>query len=261
MSKDKSTNIAIYFAGRERAMEVNGHLFFLLNMINSHTCPVGAGSAHRALCNADYQVSEATAGRLLRELDEKGFTEKKGFKGRVLTNEGREYLDALNQEQNRLIFGQKLVSMVNSRSKAELLDILVARRAIERELARLAAENITDQQLAAMEEIVNRYLESENGVEEGDVAFHDAMATAAGNKVLKAALDLIRQGGQLSPVFGYIRTHVHSQIFTDHYKVYQAIAKRDPDAAEQAMSQHLENIMADVQKYWSMAHREENNLP
>lgn len=99
-----------------------------------------------------------------------------------------------------------------------------------RELARLAAENITDQQSVAMEEIVNGYLQQDIDVEEGDVAFHDAMAAAAGNQVLKAALDLIRQGGQLSPVFGYIRTHVHSQIFTDHYKVYQAIARRDPDA-------------------------------
>ena len=242
-------------------MEEKEHLFLLLNLIDKSDCPVGAGSAHRALCNAKYRVSEATAGRLLRELDEKGFTEKKGFKGRVLTSEGERYLQDLNHERRRFLIGQKLASAVKSRSKEELLDILVARRAIEREIARLAAENISHEQVAEMEKTVSRYLHSENEVEEGDMAFHNALADAAGNKVLKAALDLIRQGGQLSPVFGYIRRHVNSQIFTDHLKVFQAVASRNPDAAEQAMLEHLENIMADVQRYWSLAHEEGEKGP
>jgi GntR family transcriptional regulator, transcriptional repressor for pyruvate dehydrogenase complex len=237
-------------------MEEKGQLFLLLKFIDESDKPVGSGTACVALCNANHQVSEATAGRLLRELDERGFTERQGFKGRVLTNEGREYLHKLTHENNRMIFSQELARIVKSRNRDELLDILVARKAIEREIARLAALKITDEQLEQMESTVSGHLNTENNVEVGDVSFHNALADAAGNRVLKAALDLIRQDAQLSPILGYIRKQVHSKIFSDHLKIYQAVASRNPYAAEQAMVEHIENIMADVQKFWSQYHDE-----
>ena len=235
-------------------MEEKGQLFLLLKFIGESDKPVGSGTACLALCNANHQVSEATAGRLLRELDERGFTERLGFKGRVLTNEGKDYLHKLTNENNRMVFSQQLARIVKSRNKDELLDILVARKAIEREIARLAAIKITGEQLYRMEKIVANQLNAENNVEVGDVAFHNALAEAAGNRVLKAALELIRQDAQLSPVLGFIRKQVHSKIFADHFKIFQAVASRDPEAAEQVMVEHIENIMADVHKYWSHAY-------
>ncbi len=237
-------------------MEEKRQLFFLLKFIGESDDPVGSGTACLALCNANQKVSEATAGRLLRQLDERGFTEKKGFRGRVLTDAGREYLHALTNEEKRLLFSQQLAEIVSSRSKDELLEILVARKAIEREIARLAAQRITDEQLNDIKRTVSQYLSTENNKDAGDVAFHNALADAAGNRVLKAALDLIRQDGQLSPVLVYIREQVQSKIFTDHFKIYQAVASRNPDAAEQAMVEHIENVLADVQKYWEHAHDE-----
>ena len=92
---------------------------------------------------------------------------------------------------------------------------------------------------------------------DGDVAFHQALAEAAGNKVLKAALDLIRQDAQLSPVFGYIREQMHRKVFSDHKQIYDAVAARDPLAAERAMVNHIENLISDVQKYWNRASKSE----
>ncbi|MBS4023006.1 MAG: FCD domain-containing protein [Dethiobacter sp.] len=238
-------------------MEEKGQLFFLLDFISQSDKPVGSGSACLALITTGHQVSEATCGRLLRELDERGFTEKQGFKGRIITSVGRNYLHTLTHEKNRLLFSQQLTKLVNSRNKEELLEILVARKAIEREIARLAALKINDEQLASLEISVTSYLNSDNNVEVGDLYFHNALTDAAGNRVLKAALNLIRQDAQLSPVLGYIRKKVHSKIFTDHLKIFNAVAGRNPVAAEQAMVEHIENLMADVHKYWSFAHIDE----
>jgi GntR family L-lactate dehydrogenase operon transcriptional regulator len=73
----------------------------------------------------------------------------------------------------------------------------------------------------------------------------------AGNKVLMAAMDLIRQDGQMAPIFEYIRKHVKSTVVADHRKILYAIASKMPDRAEIAMIEHIDNIIDDVEKYWS----------
>ncbi len=235
-------------------MEEKQQLYCLLKFIGESDNPVGSGSACLALCNAGHQVSEATCGRLLRELDERGLTEKIGFKGRVLTSAGRDYLHTLVQEKKRYQFSQQLAKLVRSRNKEELLDILVARKAIERELARLAALKINNEQCRSLERTVNLSLNSDQNVEESDLSFHNAITEIAGNRVLKAALNLIRQDAQLSPVLVYIRRQVHSKVFADHFQIFKAVASRNPDAAEKAMVEHIENLIVDVNKYWSHVH-------
>lgn len=230
----------------------------LLKLIAESEIPVGSGSACRALNEATFTVSEATAGRLLRLLDQQGLTRREGFKGRVLTKYGEERLQAYVQEEKRRHFSLQLAQLVKSRNMAELVEILVARKAIEREIARLAACNISAEQLCLMETIVfpgQRF--GASSVAQQDVEFHNLLAEAAGNKVLKAALDLIRQDAQLSPVLEYIRTQVHSQVLQDHMKIVGALKGRDPEAADRAMVEHIENLIADVQQYWSLVHTDE----
>jgi len=222
--------------------------------MNENPDPVGSGIACEVLAKAGFQVSEATVGRLLRQMDVLGYTERVGFKGRMLTPTGREYIGHVANRESRQRYSDQLADLVRSRSLDDLLETLVARRAIEREIARLAAINITPEQSARMSVIVNEYESAEGDrVAHGDVAFHQALAEAAGNKVLNAALDLIRQDAQLSPVLGYIREQVHGRVFEDHKKIYLAVAAKNPLAAEMAMVSHIENLVVDVSKYWSLA--------
>ena len=94
--------------------------------------------------------------------------------------------------------------------------MLIARRAIESELAALAAVNATAEEL----------------------------------RLLASAIGLIRQDTQLSPVLEYIRKHVHSKLYIDHDNIRKAILARRSDQARQAMTAHLDSLMADVERFW-----------
>lgn len=225
----------------------------LLTYMAQHPEPVGSGKACQVLRQAGFQVSEATVGRLLRWMDLEGLTCRQSYRGRVLTEAGREHIKRLREDQQRLRYSQLLAEQVRSRSLEDLQEILVARRAIEREIARLAAINANSEQIAAMSRLAKTENPSIDDIAQHDVEFHQLLADAAGNSFLRAALNLIRQDAQLSPVLGYIRQQVQSQVFADHRNIAEAVARRDSLAAEQAMVTHIDNLIRDVKKYWSRA--------
>ncbi|TYP59882.1 FCD domain-containing protein [Thermosediminibacter litoriperuensis] len=233
------------------------HLFYLiLKAIADSQAPIGSGYVRENLKLQGYEVSEATAGRILREMDAEGYTEKVGFKGRILTPYGMEKLRELEQEQKINHYGNELINVIKVTGRKELLDMLVARKVIEGQLARLAAQYITQKEIKEMEEILEaqkKHLEEGVSIADDDVKFHKLIAQAARNRVLDAALDLIRQHGQLSPVLEYIRKKVKSKVLLDHEKIFESIASRDPEAAEAAMVKHIENLVFDVEKYWESA--------
>jgi GntR family L-lactate dehydrogenase operon transcriptional regulator len=216
--------------------------------------PMGSGLISQSLAERGYVLSEATAGRLLCELDRKGFTQKMGFQGRLISLIGQQRLAELQLSEERSKYGFRFLNSLDSNGKGDLIEILVARRAMERELARLAAINATDAQIKLLRDI---YLEQERHVSqklvtaEQDIRFHRLIANAAKNKVLASALDLIRQNSQLTLVLEYIRTKVQSRVAVEHARIMRAIEARDPEKADQAMVEHLESLIRDVESYWS----------
>ena len=64
-------------------------LFLILKSIDNSEVPVGSGYVRNILQMQGINISEATVGRILRQLDIKGYTEKIGFKGRKLTPAGK----------------------------------------------------------------------------------------------------------------------------------------------------------------------------
>ncbi len=215
---------------------------------------IGSGTLQEGLAKYGVRVSEATAGRLLRDLDGKGYTEKISFRGRTLTEAGRERLRVLERERERANFGSELLKALNARGKREIIEVLTARRGIERETARLAATNATTEEVQELGRIMEHHREvarSGGSGSDEDVRFHQLIASASRNRVLIAATDLIRQDGQLAPIMTFIRKQVKSTVVDDHIRIYRAIAARDPAAAEAAMVVHIENLIRDVEKYWS----------
>lgn len=235
-------------------MQQNGEKeHYILEIIAEYSEPVGSGTISNDLRRKVGEVSEATVGRVLRRLDERGWTQKDGFKGRVLTPEGMIALQKFRDEKRRRLDTNRFLELTRVEEKEELVNILIARRAIEREIARLAAEKATEEDIRQLNEIISKNLQklesSQPGADE-DVAFHKLLAEISGNKILEAALDLIREEGQLSPILEYVRKKVGSDIVSDHKKVLEAIARRDSEGAEKAMVKHIEGIIADVNKYW-----------
>ncbi|MEW6521981.1 MAG: FCD domain-containing protein [Bacillota bacterium] len=229
----------------------------LLKYIHDQGEPVGSGSVAEWLRSLGFDISEATAGRVLRELDTRGYTLRLGYRGRVLTGSGQQHLEDLAAERRRSNSGQELLNALRGPGLKDLVDVLVARRAIEREAARLAAARASHEDVAEMEDAVRLHELSESGGgPEQDVRFHRLVARASGNRVLMAAVDLIHQDGLLSPVLDYIRKWVKSTIAADHRQVLLAISRRDAQAAERAMEAHIENVIRDVNQYWETVHAE-----
>ncbi len=230
--------------------------YLTLLIINQSQSPVGSGYLSREFKNYGLDVSEATAGRILAQMDSLNYTNRIGYQGRTLTSKGTERLKELEEKKIRSDQGQEFFRALESRTKDELIDILVARRAIEREIARLAASNATEDEIKGLWHIQRmqkeRVAHVRGGAAEQDVAFHRIVAKASRNKVLEGAMELIRQDGQLAPVLEFIRKEVHSVVSLDHAKIVTAIEKRDPDLAEKAMVDHLENIIRDVKRYWDL---------
>lgn len=235
------------------------NIFMALQVLGRAGEPVGAGYLARSLGEMGSPVSMASAGRILWELDERGYAEKVSNKGRILSSSGQEYLEKLEAEGKSNTLAQELLEELYMRTPRDLLDILVARRAIERETARLAAINATNEdlvQIKAFAEILDGERDRIPSISVIDRMFHEAIAQAGKNSVLLATLKLVRQDIHIQHAFACIRRQEGRSLGGDHMPIYEAIAGRDPVAAEKAMLQHIDNIVRDVEHY-----AKEDNFP
>lgn len=223
--------------------------FLLLSLLEDQIVPLGAGATRDALSAEGIEVGEATAGRMLRDLQHEGLAEKIGVQGRVLTAKGRERLQDLKREKEQDRSAREFVRTLRATDSKELEDVLVARRVIEAETARLAAENATDGEIRILEQIVEEMREqllTGHGIASLDERFHLHLARMSKNPVLETALKLIRHNGHYSPLFAKIRNRAGTLTGKDHMRIAAAIAERDGNAASQAMIEHINGVLNDV---------------
>lgn len=130
--------------------------------------------------------------------------------------------------------------------KGELIhELLDFRMMLEPQLAARAATRVSDEEVAEMEEILDRQdkkvHEGESSVAE-DSEFHYAIALASGNsvvlKVLDTLMDLLRDSRERSlQVEGRPQKSI-----SGHRKILAAIKRRDSEAAKVAMRRHIEDV-------------------
>jgi len=123
------------------------------------------------------------------------------------------------------------------------LEVIEVRMALEPALARLAAVRASPLDIARIQRAADL---ADGDAGSNDLAFHKAIGAAAGNKLAAGLYFLVREIGRDAR----IKLGRHSpmppqrlaQRNTEHRAVAEAIASRDPDAAERAMRQHLANV-------------------
>lgn len=134
------------------------------------------------------------------------------------------------------------------------LRLLEVRRMVETGSAELAAQHVTDEDLAAMETAVQdleraHAAQDLDAVTAADMAFHDAVLRASGNPFVPVLL------GQLSQLLYTERRNtsafpeVQRHAIRHHRLVLAAIASRDPAAARTAMEEHLDQTYEDYEHY------------
>lgn len=133
----------------------------------------------------------------------------------------------------------------------EILNIIDVRLINEPACVRRAAENADAAAINALRLNVRRTREAAAKREietlmELDRSFHMIISDAARNPV---HAELLRRLHERSLRLWFISLHAHDQhlrVCEEHAAIAEAIARRDPDAAEKAMRDHIESFRANV---------------
>jgi len=118
-----------------------------------------------------------------------------------------------------------------------------ARVVVERQCVRLAALRRTKKDVEALRVIVERPVDDRAPLEDfwdADIRFHQQIARAARNRLLELPMMAIHL---LRPYTNRLMDH-HDRARTraQHLAIYEGIAARDPDRAEQALIAHVESV-------------------
>lgn len=133
---------------------------------------------------------------------------------------------------------------------ASPFDLIRARRMIEGEIAATAAETATAQDLAAIAEamsMIERAVADGRDTLPADRLFHVRIAASTGNPVLVSVVEGIWASMMAAPVFVALRrrtglTEYEPSMIADHARVLDALRRRDPAAARDAMREHLAQV-------------------
>jgi DNA-binding FadR family transcriptional regulator len=130
-------------------------------------------------------------------------------------------------------------------------ELLAARRSIEGEIAAVAAELATPEDIERLDEALawyrREYLKGEDSFE-ADRAFHLGVAEATGNSVFVRMVELLwgdmrgqifSRLGELTKNSNKLRTNM-----ADHEAIRDCIVARDSMAARRAMQNHIANVEA-----------------
>lgn len=137
-------------------------------------------------------------------------------------------------------------------SKKMLLDLIEARIPIEVKAVVQAAHNVTDEQIARMEALLNEaaeHIDDDSRLTEANMGFHREIASASGNVVLAQLLKVLsnlfeREQRTILDIYGS-RDEDHAE----HLGILDALRARDEAVAEQRMREHLEGVRETIQQW------------
>jgi GntR family transcriptional repressor for pyruvate dehydrogenase complex len=138
-----------------------------------------------------------------------------------------------------------LAAVVEGRN-VSLLDLLEVRLELECNAATMAAQRATTEDIAGLESSLNQMIAEIKRGELGahaDVSFHMAISYATKNMVqiyiMKTFYDLMFFGIKENLEGLYAEPGNLDRIMKQHTDVFQCIRRHDPDAADEAMKQHI----------------------
>jgi GntR family transcriptional repressor for pyruvate dehydrogenase complex len=149
-------------------------------------------------------------------------------------------------------------------SRQAVIQIVEVRRALEAEVAALAAQRCTMDDVKRIRESITALeaavLAGGDGVDE-DVRYHNAIAQAARNPFLISTLDYLGQflkgATRVTRANESRRIDFARQVREEHDLILQAIESRDPVAARNAATGHMNNAIVRIEQadpaFWQQA--------
>lgn len=137
-----------------------------------------------------------------------------------------------------------------ARFNVTAFELTEARLLIEGEAAALAASQITDEELDALEALVDEIMrenEGNSGTEDADREFHLTIARATRNSALVDIVDNLWSLRANSPesalLYAKARTANVKPAVDEHLAILEALRSRDPATARAAMRTHLAAVL------------------
>ncbi|PSL46876.1 GntR family transcriptional regulator [Salsuginibacillus halophilus] len=141
-------------------------------------------------------------------------------------------------------------------SKKEMLELFEIRKIMEVGAAELAAEKRTSDHLTMLKSALDdmkRASPKDNIGEAADVAFHLAIANAAGNQIMIDMMDqlsdtLRKTMFESRRIWLFSEEQTLERLYQEHFNLYEAIKAGEADEARNAMLEHLSNVEAALVK-------------
>lgn len=186
-----------------------------------------------------FQVSRTAVREALKILAQKGLVDMRPGRGTIVIDGAHEAL----QHSLGLVMRLKLGEVGGSNSLVEVREIL------EVEIAALAAERATEQEIAAMREavqVMDESLDNADAFITADNRFHEALAQATQNALIltlvRSIVNLLSE--QRKQIFATAGGPQRGQVH--HKSILASVIKHDPEAARAAMRAHLRQVREDV---------------
>ena len=138
-------------------------------------------------------------------------------------------------------------------TEKSMKDVLEVRRALDVLCVELACERITEEGVAELKKSCTDFEEAVRTrdatvIAKADVALHDIIVTATGNKRLVQLLNNLSE-----QMYRYRFEHIkdesqHERLIEEHKMIYDSIAARNPAEAAEAAKIHIDNQEISVMK-------------
>ena len=155
----------------------------------------------------------------------------------IVENRGNRKILVKNADRFRK--ARSLIELSYSQDTFE--DFMEFRRTNEREIARLACQRATEEDLEQLRISVER-LESDASDFEADVEFHVNLAYASHNTIFAAMLNYVNSLILELRMRFFEREEYHGKTAEAHRRIYEAVLARDEELAVYEMGRHLRII-------------------
>ena len=224
--------------------------------IASGALPEGARLPRELELAESFGVSRGVARECLRSLEERGLVRVKHGSGATVRPASE--WDMLNPDV--------IAAVLGGEQGARLLgDYLECRRLLEIEAAGLAARRATQADLVVLAEALEHMTaaavqtaggpSAEDRFHDADVAFHRAVIHATGNHALGRMTEPVHRALAAARRPLARPEHRLERSLPEHRQILAAIADRDPEAAREAMRDHLLTVERYLSEYAAEAER------
>lgn len=147
----------------------------------------------------------------------------------------------------------EVIGLALRRSKKPFTDLVIARQALECQIARYAARLITEEDIDTMQATIDAMSKNKENLDlctEKDIEFHNLLLQASDNVVFEIMIapvsELLRKSRSITLEYRGIDIAIEA-----HTKILAAVRSHDPEAAYEAMVEHLsvtEETIKEIEK-------------